>query len=405
MKRNVVLIDGTWNNEGVGFDTNVAKLDPAYGAPVNPLIKTLAKDGVRQLCFYHDGVGSDGPRLRKLLGGAIGLGLKSIIQDSYSWLARNFEAGDEIYLVGFSRGAYAVRALAGLIGASGIARGANKDAIEAAWQFYRVKPQIRAGRSRPGFGDQKRIIAYRSLERKAAFHKERRIACVAVWDTVGSYGIPAGIGLAPLARYFALAVLGFHDTYFGDHIDVGLHGVAIDEHRRPFVPTLWTMPKGRAPRGHVEQTWFAGAHCNIGGGYAESGLSDDAFAWLVARLQALTALDFEAAAVAARIHPDLDGEVVDSTIGWPIDQRWPHLRTVLSPDAIDHKAFTNSPNPRDENINERVHWSALEKLGRPSIAPGKADMPYRPSYLHLPIPSGLTAAKTPEEEIIWAKQR
>jgi uncharacterized protein (DUF2235 family) len=403
MKRNVVLIDGTWNNEGVGFDTNVAKLDPAYGAAASPLIKREANDGVRQLCLYHDGVGSDGPLLRKLLGGAIGLGLKSIIQDAYSWLAQNFEAGDEIYLIGFSRGAYAVRALAGLIGASGIARGADKDAIEAAWQFYRVKPQIRAGKSRPGFGDQKRIITYRSLERKTAFHEERRITCVAVWDTVGSYGIPAGIGLAPLARYFTLAVLGFHDTYFGDHIDVGLHAVAIDEHRRPFVPTLWTMPKGRSPRGHVEQTWFAGAHCNIGGGYEDSGLSDVAFAWLVARVEALTGLEFDEAAVAARIHPDLDGEVIDSTIGWPIDHRWPHFRTVLSPDAIDHKAFTNSPNPRDENINERVHWSAVEKLGRPCVDLGKADTPYGPPNLHVPIPAGRTAAKTAEEGIIWAK--
>ncbi|MBV9138462.1 MAG: DUF2235 domain-containing protein, partial [Hyphomicrobiales bacterium] len=94
MKRNVVLIDGTWNNEGIGFDTNVAKLDPAYGDV--PLIKASANDGIRQVCFYHDGVGSDGPWLRKLLGGAIGLGLKSIIQDAYAWLARNFEAGDEV---------------------------------------------------------------------------------------------------------------------------------------------------------------------------------------------------------------------------------------------------------------------------------------------------------------------
>jgi hypothetical protein len=85
-----------------------------------------------------------------------------------------------------------------------------------------------------------------------------------VWDTVGSYGIPAGLGLAPLARYFALFVLGFHDTSFGDHVEVGLHAVAVDEHRRPFVPTFWTIPRGQKPKGHVEQTWFAGAHCNVG---------------------------------------------------------------------------------------------------------------------------------------------
>ena len=78
MKRNVVLIDGTWNNEGIGFDTNVAKLDPAYGDV--PLIKASANDGIRQVCFYHDGVGSDGPWLRKLLGGAMGC-----IRDGCCW--------------------------------------------------------------------------------------------------------------------------------------------------------------------------------------------------------------------------------------------------------------------------------------------------------------------------------
>ncbi len=398
MKRNVILIDGTWNDEGIGSDTNVAKLDPAYGS-AGPVIKAKASDGISQPSFYHPGVGSEAPFLRKILGGAIGFGLKAIIQAAYAQLAQTYEAGDEIYLIGFSRGAYAVRALAGLIGASGIARGADSDAIEAAWRFYRVKPKVRAGKERPGFRDQKRIVAYRSLERKPAFHKERKITCVAVWDTVGSYGIPAGIGLAPLARYFTLAVLGFHDTYFGDHIDVGLHAVAIDEHRRPFVPTLWTAPKGRSPRGHVEQTWFAGSHCNVGGGYEDSGLSDDAFAWLVARIQALTGLEFDQSAVVARIHPDLDGAVVDSTIGWPIDHRWPHLRTVLSPCAIDHMAFSNSPNPQDENINERVHWSVVEKLGS---ACGKAGAPYTPPNLHLPIPPEQIAAKMPEEENIWS---
>jgi Uncharacterized alpha/beta hydrolase domain (DUF2235) len=110
---------------------------------------------------------------------------------------------------------------------------------------------------------------------------------------VGSYGIPAGFGLAPLARYVALIFLGFHDTSFGEHVDVGLHAVAIDEHRRPFVPTFWTIANGQQPRGHVEQTWFAGSHCNVGGGYPDSGLSDLALIWMVARVRALTGLEFD----------------------------------------------------------------------------------------------------------------
>jgi len=128
-----------------------------------------------------------------------------------------------------------------------------------------------------------------------------------VWDTVGSYGIPAGLGLAPLARYFTLFVLGFHDTSFGDHVEVGLHAVGVDEHRRPFVPTFWTIPRGQKPKGHVEQTWFAGAHCNVGGGYSDAGLSDQALVWLVARLQALTGLEFDLNAVKAGTRPKYCG--------------------------------------------------------------------------------------------------
>src|SRR5262249_10998956 len=155
-----------------------------------------------------------------------------------------------------------------------------------------------------------------------------------VWDTVGSYGIPAGLGLAPLARYSTLVTLGFHDTKFGDHIDVGLHAVAVDEHRRPFVPTFWTIARGRHPKGHVEQTWFAGAHCNVGGGYPQSGLSDEALIWMIARVRALTGLEFDISAVRANTNPKLAEAIVDSTQGWVIDHAFLHYRTVLSPVAI-----------------------------------------------------------------------
>ena len=106
--------------------------------------------------------------------------------------------------------------------------------------------------------DAKAISNLQALRNSGEIHSDNRIKCVGVWDTVGSYGVPAGVGLAPLARYISLIFLGFHDTSFGDHIEVGLHAVAIDERRRPFVPTFWTIPKGEKPNGIVEQTWFAG---------------------------------------------------------------------------------------------------------------------------------------------------
>src|SRR5215472_1621672 len=361
MKRIVVLIDGTWNKEGTGEDTNVAKLDSGKKTITQAFIKANTTDGIAQHIHYHDGVGSDGDLTQRLLGGAIGLGLMKIIQDVYEAVVSDFVAGDEIYIFGFSRGAYAARALAGLIGASGIQRQENRDEFEVAWDHYRVAPAVRQQPQTASAGDRKALNTYNTLVVRQTFHDTRAIKCVAVWDTVGSYGIPAGIGLAPLARYFTLATLGFHDTSSGEHIEVGLHAFAVDEHRRPFVPTFWTIEKGRQPKGHVEQTWFAGAHCNVGGGYAQSGLSDEALIWMIARVRALTVLEFDVAAVRSNTRPDIAGSVVDSTKAWPIDHAFPHYRRVLSPVAICHDYFTNREDPTEEHINERVHWSVISK--------------------------------------------
>ncbi len=269
MKRIVVLIDGTWNDEGKGADTNVAKLDPENKSALRRLILAKSVTGTPQICHYHDGVGAEGDLLNRLLGGSIGLGLKKIVQDCYGFVVANYEVGDEIHIFGFSRGAYAARALTGLIGASGIQRKPDPQGFEIAWSHYRVKPAVRKAKTPADTTEQAVIQRYRLLLDRNAFHQDRSVKCVAVWDTVGCYGVPAGFGLAPLARYITLLFLGFHDTRFGDHVDVGLHAVAVDERRRPFVPTFWTIPKGQRPRGHVEQTWFAGVHCSVGGGSSE----------------------------------------------------------------------------------------------------------------------------------------
>ena len=191
--------------------------------------------------------------------------------------------------------------------------------FEIAWAHYRVTPSVREQPQTASLADRKTLESYNYLAERQAFHDSRTIKCVAVWDTVGSYGIPAGIGLAPLARYFTLITLGFHDTSFGDHIDVGLHAIAVDEHRRPFVPTFWTVTKGQQPRGHVEQTWFAGAHSNVGGGYSQTGLSDQALVWMIARVRALTNMEFDIAAVRSNTKANIAEAVVDSTEGWVID--------------------------------------------------------------------------------------
>ena len=112
-----------------------------------------------------------------------------------------------------------------------------------------------------------------------------------VWDTVGAYGIPLGFGLSSLARSFTYWTRGFRDTHFGTAVKLGLHAVAIDERRRPFAPTFWTLR--RQNRGQAEGTpkypssrsGFAGVHSNIGGGYTDRGLSDLALVWMMAEVQ------------------------------------------------------------------------------------------------------------------------
>src|SRR5258708_35717145 len=116
MKRIAVLIDGTWNKEGPDPNTNVAKLDPGNKIVTQAVMPEQASGAIAQHVIYHDGVGADGDLAQRLLGGVIGLGLKDIVQNVYGRLAIDYVAGDEVYIFGFSRGAYAARALAGLIG-------------------------------------------------------------------------------------------------------------------------------------------------------------------------------------------------------------------------------------------------------------------------------------------------
>ena len=177
------------------------------------------------------------------------------------------------------------------------------------------------------------------------------IEAVAVFDTVGSYGIPAGFGLAALARLWTWWRLALpRHRAWRKRARMGLHAIAVDEHRRPFSPTFWTRRKAApapAPSRIVEQTWFAGSHGNVGGRKSQ----------LAAR-QSGAGVDGGAAAGADRPRPRRRGDgggrrrrnsggagVVNSTIGWWPDQRWPRLRAMLSPDAFDPGISTTTTIP------------------------------------------------------------
>ncbi|MQA97593.1 MAG: DUF2235 domain-containing protein [Streptosporangiales bacterium] len=266
-KRLVVCCDGTWNTAdqaiaGRACPTNVAKIALS--------IATQDSAGLYQRVYYHSGVGTS--RWERLRGGAFGIGLSHNVFDAYRFLTDNYEPGDELYFFGFSRGAYTARSLAGLVRNCGILRRENAGRIGEAWALYRNS------------GERPNGVAS-ALFRRAYSH-ESRIRFLGMFDTVGALGVPAlGPGwLRPLVRRINRR-WEFHDTTLSSLVDGAFQALAIDEKRAVFEPALWhQQPDVRDQE--MRQVWFTGVHCDIGGGYPETALSDIALLWMIDRAQA-----------------------------------------------------------------------------------------------------------------------
>ena len=280
----------------------------------------------------------------------------------------DYDDGDEIYLFGFSRGAYSARALSGVIGGAGIPKQIDFHELEKIWNYYRLKPKLRP-----------KLVE--DIE-SHAWHP--RVKCIGVWDTVGSYGIPSGIGLGALGRALVSWTRGFHDREFGKHIDVGLHAMAADEMRRPFKPTIWMKRKDDPPLdATVEQVWFAGAHSNVGGGYEHCGLSDLALTWMIARVGELTPLEFDEHEIRRRLWPCSACTLYRSNRGWPLSRWRPYIRGVLADIAARPRFLRWFRKDADvESINEKVHWSVIERQGfATALVEGSGGEKYRPTGL------------------------
>jgi Uncharacterized alpha/beta hydrolase domain (DUF2235) len=408
MKRIVVCYDGTWNAlTDPGAVTNVVRVGQA--------VKATDEKGQNQVVYYNAGVGSGGP-IDSFLGGVFGVGVRANVKRGLAFLTLNWSEGDEIYIFGFSRGAYTARALAGVITAiRGIPRQEYFHRLEDIWNFYRLSPRERySDAARRIYEIDKMVL---EVPRSAPLVK-----CLAVWDTVGSYGIPAGLGLSGLARKFTSWTRGFHDNMLHPRIEVGLQALAIDEQRPAFPPTTWVGdPTQRNENQQVEQVWFAGAHANVGGGYLRSGLSDLALIWLMARVEALTKLRFSADYIAKNFWPCAACSLYRSSSGWWWFSRLSPYRRPLFPEPKLIEAWFRGKKEKRMMIpvNEKVHWSVIERLGRTAIVDEKIRQRYRPSNLPLqwtgktwPQDERLAAEndprvaqKTPQEEALIAACR
>lgn len=259
-KRLIVCCDGTWNSAdqehaGVPCPTNVVRL--AY--------RVAKRDrDTPQIIYYDQGVGT-GNLIDRYSGGALGEGLEDNIHDAYRFLVANYEPDDELFFFGFSRGAFTARSIVGMIRKCGILTRSAVKQYRAVRELYRDETPA----------DDATAVKFRA-DYSVSGTSDIKVKFIGVWDTVGALGIPLR-GLRSLTRQQHQ----FHDTELSATVEFAYHALAIDEHRAPFEPALWTYkPKDGQT---VEQIWFSGAHSDVGGGYAKAGLSDISLAWMLDR--------------------------------------------------------------------------------------------------------------------------
>ena len=325
MSKNIVVCcDGT-ANEFAHNRTNVIKF-----------YSVLVQDTSNQITFYHPGIGTMEPFgslspitrwFSRLLGMAVGYGVGDDIRDAYAFLIEKYEPGDQIYLFGFSRGAFTVRAVASLILWYGLIREGNQPLIP-----YAIRMLMAIQRSKTP----EDVLAYFDLAKQF----RETMACatpsihfVGVWDTVSSVGwVENPLHLPGEAN--------------NPSIEIGRHAVSIDEHRAFFRSHLWVRPtdvtKAHGPR-DVKQVWFPGVHCDVGGGYAEqeSGISKYALKWMID----------EAKAAGLLVDPSKESDVLGLAPG--------SQYATAKPDACKHESLTGAWNIAE--FIPKKHWNATNQ--------------------------------------------
>ena len=316
MKNIVIGCDGTGNEYGRN-NTNVVETC------------VLAEKDEGQAVYYDPGIGTGGweyqeesGKLRALGDQATGYGLQKNVEDAYRYLMGCYEEGDHVYLFGFSRGAFTVRSLAGMLFRCGLLGAGHHNLVEHASKIYNTG------------GDEDVAAGFRE-----AFGRRCPIRFIGVWDTVESLVLNAG--------------KRFHDATLNPDVRFGCHAVAIDEKRRDFPPCLWDESNA-GPAQCIEQVWFAGSHSDVGGWYEERGLANIALHWMLGR----------AAACGMRIRERV------------LAERRPDAHDRLHP---SHAGFWKIRGSRTRKIPEgvRIHRSVFERMDNPDNGYTPGNLPSR----------------------------
>jgi uncharacterized protein (DUF2235 family) len=370
MAKNIIICsDGTGNTANKDRGTNVFKLFEAVdlnGHRTNPTLKP-------QVALYDDGVGTETFLPLKLLGGAFGWGLKRNVLKLYTGLVRIYDPGDSIYLFGFSRGAFTVRTLAGMIAKCGILEwsrlpttDAMNAAVAAAYRTYRKS--YRTWLWRVLHGKSSDDVRKSAADAMSKFRADRQaydvdIHFVGVWDTVDAVGGPFHISdiINTLIHRFK-----FPDHILSDRVKCAVHALSIDDARASFEPRLWEA------NANVEQVWFAGVHSNVGGGYPKQGMSLVTLDWMMqkAAQKELRILDEDRRRYWD--HESVDDKLYDSRAGLGVFYRWmPRYMRKL----CDEQRAGSPP---------KVHVSVLERIARGTdgYAPGTLARDVQVVYTH-----------------------
>jgi len=274
MPKNIVLLsDGTGNSAAKQHKTNVWRLYQALD---------LRHDD--QIAFYDDGVGSQEFLPVKLVSGAFGWGLKRNVVRLYKTLCRTYRDGDRIYLFGFSRGAFTVRMLAGLIASRGLytefkdERDLHKRARQQ-FEAYRLDYGTRLGYRK---GLLTRPIRRRQARGAPSCPPSPQIEFIGAWDTVEAYGFPIE-ELALLWDRFVLP-LRFDNRDLPCNVRRACQALSVDEERQTFRPVLWDEKKKARRKQAIEQVWFAGVHSDVGGGYPRNNLALVSLDWMISKV-------------------------------------------------------------------------------------------------------------------------
>jgi uncharacterized protein (DUF2235 family) len=379
----VLLSDGTGNAAGKVWRTNVWRL-----------FQSLDLSDSGQVAIYDDGVGSSSFKPLAVLGGVFGWGLKRNVLDLYKFLCRNYEPDARIYAFGFSRGAFTIRVLLGLVAHQGLVRFETEARLEdqaaAAYRAYRKARYHSVLRVESLFRAVRDVVLWLRGRRydPSANIPAPLIRFVGVWDTVAAYGLPIEEMTRGVNQW--ILPLELPSRKLGKTVQRACHALALDDERTTFHPVLWSeraeQPAAPDAQGRrwtkderVSQVWFVGSHSNVGGGYPDDSLAHISLIWMMTeaahcglRFKAAPAADPDAV-VHARSSADKDGRLYDSRQGIGGYYRY-------GPRKIQDLCHRRASRREDDEVTidlPKIHESAFDRIANGAHAYAPIGLPAR----------------------------